>query len=395
VKIKRIIIIVPLLLLALAIAGGFVWLWRIFVFLVVIFSLNYLWMSLCVRAIDGKVKQPPDFFRTGECFEEEFTVSNSSRFPAPIVEVNEETDLPGYRNALSISLPPRDSCYWRSKVICRRRGVYLLGRLAVKITDPLGLFSVKKYLGEHHEIIIYPEMLELPFFQALPSRELGQSPRRWLASETSPVASRVRDYTIGDSLRHIHWHTTAHTGKLMVREFDPDRSSYNFKSLWIIPDMHKTMSLGTGDETTEEYAIKIAASLARKYLTDGKKVGLIAAGDHSYLSLPETGNEHLKSEGELPLDILFTSQIERFEAGSVAIVIMLSNNHDMIAPLRQAISRGVIVVAVLLDSSSFGAETGAENTARALISNGVHVYIMKRGAEVTRALDSRMPIIRV
>ncbi len=404
-KIRRIVIIIPLLVLALALAGGFTWLWRFFILAVVILLLSYIWSRLSLRAIGGQVRQPSETCRVGEAIEEEFTLRNNSRLPTPLVEVREDTDMPGYRNDLSLSLAPHASYTWRTLAGCRRRGQYRIGGLRVKVTDPLGLFPAEKNLGHQYEVLVYPEMLELPFFQALPRQEPGQSPRHWMASEAGPGAARVRDYTSSDSLHHVHWPTTAHTGRLMVKEFEPDLSSYNFKSIWIIPDMHRASRWGEGDESTEEYAITIAASLARKYISGGKQVGLLAAGDRSYLSLPEAGEAHLrqillslalmKAEGDIPMENLLTAQGERFEAGSAIVVIMPPGNREVITPLRRAVNYGVIVTVVLLDSASFGATSDVEGMARSLVVGGFHVYVMRRGSEIARALDSRLNHVRV
>ncbi len=404
-KIRRVIIIIPLCVLALALAGGFTWLWRFFILLVVVLALSYIWSRLGARAIDGRVKKPSDCCQVGEYLEEEFTITNYSRMPSPLIEAQEETDLPGYRNTLAFSLPAHDSHTWCTLAVCRRRGLYTVGALSVRVSDPLGLFPVEKYLGGNYEVIVYPQTLELPFFQALPRQEPGQSPRRWMASEAGPSAARVRDYTSGDSLHHIHWHTTAHTGRLMVREFEPDRSSYNFKNIWIVPDMHHASRLGEGEATTEEYAVTIAASLAKKYITNGKQVGLLAVGNRSYISLPDTGDEHLrqilsalalmKAEGEVPMETLLASQAERFEAGSVVVVIMPALSREVIAPLRRLLHHGVIVTVILLDPQSFGDQTGAESLARSLAASGLYVHVMRRGSEISRALDSRLYYARV
>jgi uncharacterized protein (DUF58 family) len=397
--------IVPLVTLALAVAGGYTWLWRLFILLTVILVLSYIWSRLGARAIEGHVKKTSDRSQVGESLEEEFTVSNRSRVLSPLIEARENTDLPGYRNTVAFSLSAHDSHRWRTLAGCRRRGMYTVGGLSVRISDPLGLFPVEKYLGGQHEVIVYPRTLELPFFQALPRQEPGQSPRRWMASEAGPSAARVRDYTSGDSLHHIHWHTTAHTGRLMVREFEPDRSSYNFKSIWLVPDMHRASRLGKGDATTEEYTITIAASLAKKYISNGKQVGLLAAGDRSYISLPKAGDAHLrqilqslalmKAEGEIPVNTLLASQAERFESGAAMVVIMPAVNREVAEPLRRLMNYGVIVTVILLDTFSFGGPAGAESLARNLVANGLYVHLMRHGSEISRALDSRLHYARV
>ncbi len=399
-KIRLALIIIPLLILAVALAGGFTLLWRFFIFLVVLLLLSYAWSRLSIRSIDGHIESLPSLCQVGEYFEEGFTLINRSKIPTPLIEARGETDMPGYRNTVAISLSSRSSHAWRTRVYCRRRGRYHIGALSVKVTDPLGFFPVERRIGKQQDITIYPATLELPFFQVSPQRGPGMRSRRWLANETSPNASRVREYVNGDSLRHIHWHTTAHTGNLMVREFDPDRSSYAaYKEIWIVLDMHRTSQLGEGDETTEEYGVTIAASLAKKYLDSGKQVGLIAAGSRSYLISPETGDGHLqyilrslallKATGEIPIDNLLASRAERFNAGSVVIIIMPSVNPGIAAVMRPVINRHVRVIVILLDSFSFGGGASPANNARSLGASGFGVYTVGQGMEIARALDSK------
>lgn len=399
-KTRLVVIMVPLIMLAVALAGGFTLLWRFFLFLVVVLLLSYFWPRLSIRGIGSQVKKSAECCQVGEYFEEEFIVFNRGRIPAPVIEIQEDTDLPGYRNTEAFSLFPRSSHGWRTRVYCQRRGQYHLGALTGRVTDPLGFFPLNLRLDERQSIIVYPATLELPYFQALPLQEPGQSPRRWLISEYGPNASRVREYTSGDRLRHIHWHTTAHTGRLMVKEFDPDRANYAFKDIWIVLDMHRSAHLGKGEATIDEYSITVAASITKKYIDSGKRVGLLASGDRSYLFLPEAGDQPrqhilkalalIKATGEVPIDTLLASQAERFEAGSAVIVITSSDNQRIATPLRHAVDRGVIVIAILLDSLSFGGRTGAANIARSLISSGQHVYVIRRGLEIARALDSRL-----
>ncbi len=374
--------------------------WRFFVFFVVLILLGYLWARVGTRGIKGQVEKSPEHCQVGKYFEEEFTVTRQSRFPAPLIEVREDTDLPDYRNEISFNFSTSGSYHWRSRAYCRRRGRYRIGALSVKVSDPLGLFSLYQRIGEQRQIVVNPATLELPFFQVLPQQQPGQNPRLWLVSELGPNASRVREYSSGDSLRHIHWQSTAHTGKLFVKEFDPDRPNYAYKNIWVVLDMHRDYQLGQGDETTEEYGITIAASLVSKYINDGKSVGLISSGEQPFLNLPGTGEEHvqdmmralalMKATGSIPIDELLASQVERFDAGSAIIVIMPSSDRSVAPPLRHAINRGVIANAVLLDSRSFGGKTGAAVPARQLSSGGFRVYIVRRGQDIAGALDSRL-----
>jgi uncharacterized protein (DUF58 family) len=392
-------ILIPLIILVLAFAGGFTLLWRFFIFLVVLLLLMRMWSRWSVRGITVQVKKIAGGRYIGDSLEEEFTVTNNSRVPVSLVEVQEDTDLPGYQNKASFNLTAHSSYRWLARHHFKRRGQYRVGVLDMKVTDPLGLFATREHLGDLQYVTIYPTPLELPYFQVIPRQEPGQNLRRWFASESGPNASRVREYVSGDSLRHIHWQTTAHTGQLVVKEFDPDRSRFAFKEIWIVADMAAATRAGEGDRTTEECSITIAASLARKYIENEKRVGLIASGEIPYMCLTGTGNRQMqnilralalmKADGKVSLDDLLTFQAERFAAGAVVTVIMPSDNRNIAMTLRHIVNRGSTVIVVVLDSLSFGGRTAATDVVRSLTAAGCHVYIVRCGQEIPAALDSR------
>jgi hypothetical protein len=68
---------------------------------------------------------------------------------------------------------------------------------------------------------------------------------------------------------------------------------------------------------------------------------------------------------------------------------MPSGNEGITAALRRPLSRGTVVTAVLLDSLSFGGGASAAGTARNLIASGINVYVVRKGMELARVLDSR------
>jgi hypothetical protein len=95
----------------------------------------------------------------------------------------------------------------------------------------------------------------------------------------------------------------------------------------------------------------------------------------------------IKSNSKLPLDAFLASQEERFEPGAAVVVITPSSNIQL--PLRRLVNRSTVVTAVLLDAATFGGEANTADTARGLVASGMYVYVVRRGAELGRALDSR------
>ncbi len=402
-KVRWFVPLVPLLLLFLALAGGFDVVWQVFLFITVIFLLSLLWSFLSLRGISARVPAVKSQGEAGERYEREFWLENSRGLPAPVVEARELSDMPGYENITAMSLLGRSPRKWRATFECRKRGSYTMGPLRVTVSDPLGLFPASRDFGKAGQVLVTPRVYELPNFHVIPRQEAGRSQRRWMASEAGSGASKVREYTSGDSLRHVHWPTTAHSGRLMVKEFDPERAHYAFRHVWIVLDMDGRLRYGQGDETTEEYAVTAAASLASKFIREGKDVGLMAVGDRTLLHLPAGGRSQeerimhslavLRNAGTMPVVKLLGAQADHFEAGSAVIVIMPAAQQDILIPLRRALNRGILLTAVLLDISSFGGTVFPETDERRFEGAGYSVYTLRRGQDISAALDSRGDLV--
>ncbi|MBI4187722.1 MAG: DUF58 domain-containing protein [Chloroflexi bacterium] len=400
-KIRTIIFILLPLLLLLALAEGLVLVLRLSILLALVLLISYLWVLFGLRGIRIQTSQPPDYCQVGERFEKEVTLFNQSKLPKLLLKAAENTDIPGYHNMAVLNLPPGGSYHWQTDVHCRRRGQYSMGSVTVTTTDPFGLFSRQRDLGQPYPILIYPATLPLPFFESSPLSVLGYNSGYRSFSQISPNASSVREYTTGDSLNHIHWRSTAHAGNLMVKMFDTDHSHSGSKSVWVIIDMQQSLQLGEGDETTEEYVITIAASLIKKYIDSGMQVGLTASGDRPYFFPPERGEQHLrrlmetlalmKATGQIPVGQLISSQMEHFNSNSIAIVITPADSKEMIASIRQLKGRDNLAVSILLEPASFGGPASQLNTAHNLSANGIQVYTIRKGDEIARALDNRVP----
>lgn len=398
-KNRVVLIILPLAILAVALATGSIVISRLFFLSVLVLLLSYLWTRLGIRGISGQARQSSGHCQVGEWFEEEFTIFNRSKIPKLLLQVQENSDLPGYQNMLGLNLSSGGYHHWQTRVYCQRRGQYSLGTLSVTVTDPFGLFTRQRNLGKPQKLLVYPATLALPFFQPLSRSEPGYGYRHGLIGEASPNAARVREYVNGDTLNRIHWRSMAHTGKLMVKVFDSDRSEHAFKNIWVIPDMHRASQPGNGSGAMEEYCVTIAASLIKKYIDSGKRVGLMAMGDQSYLFPPRLGNQHLwhllevlalmKPTGEVPMEQLLSNEIGRFDINSLIIIITPSTSEQITASLRHIENRGAMVVAILLDHLSFDGTGSMVNAASSLVSSGLEVYVIRGEDELTRALDSR------
>lgn len=98
-----------------------------------------------------------------------------------------------------------------------RRGQHLLGPARTFVNDPFGLIQRTRRVGTATVVTVYPRMVPLADGLALggASNTERDGQRRRVASGDD--LADVREYVRGDDLRAVHWPSTAHRGKLMVR----------------------------------------------------------------------------------------------------------------------------------------------------------------------------------
>ncbi|NUR74223.1 MAG: DUF58 domain-containing protein [Hamadaea sp.] len=97
-----------------------------------------------------------------------------------------------------------------------RRGVIQVGPLRVTRRDPLGLLSLGRDHGGSASIWVHPRIHPLQAVPAGVSRSMDGRIDR--VPHGSITFDALREYVIGDELRHVHWRTSAKVGELMVRE---------------------------------------------------------------------------------------------------------------------------------------------------------------------------------
>jgi len=97
------------------------------------------------------------------------------------------------------------------------RGRYTVGPLRVRVADSFGLVSITRAFSSTTTLTVTPRIVPLAR-PPVGGSWLGDSEegrRSIAASGEDDVAPR--DYRIGDSLRRVHWRSTARYGELMVR----------------------------------------------------------------------------------------------------------------------------------------------------------------------------------
>jgi len=398
-KIRIIYFVIPVVIGLAASLTGFSLLWRLFVVSLLLPLIGFLWTYFALRGLNLDIGALPPVSQAGKTIETNITLHNPRSTPRLMLEVEEQTDIPGYWNRRIANLMPKRQLLLSSEIRLQRRGVYHCGVYRISAGDPLGLFRAERFFGQGRQIMVYPGSQDLPFFDPLHYLSAGFGPGRYVSLQHSNNVASIRDYISGDSLRHIHWRTTAHSSRLMVKVYEPDRSQNSAKNIWVVADMQAAAQAGLGVQSTEEYTVNIAASITRKYIEQGWPVGLLARAEKPYYFTLESGSAHLeniyaglavmRAAGEQPLEQLLVSESGHFNLNSMTVVITPACHERLFRALMQLKRQQGIVVAVFLDAATFGGPKMTPGTAVNLQANGIQVYIVRNGDNPDEVLDSR------
>jgi uncharacterized protein (DUF58 family) len=222
----------------------------------------------------------------------------------------------------------------------------------------------------------------------------GEGRHRRPTHQITPNAAGVREYQPGDSLNRFHWRSTARTGELMVKLFELDPAS----DVWIVLDMQQDVQSSRGDEGTEEHAVRIAASVARHFLTANRSVGFLAHGRRYHVEEATRGLGQytrilealavVRAQGDVPLADLLNHEGRRFGRHTTLVVITPSVDESWVVSLELLAGHGVKLAAIVLEPGTFGGQGSALLVFSALAALDVPTYLVKQSDNIDAALSA-------
>ncbi|MBI5283689.1 MAG: DUF58 domain-containing protein [Chloroflexi bacterium] len=379
-----------------AISTGFWLTWRLVYVAMVGVAVSYVWSRLNLAGLDVTPDRSTDRLQEGAQFEERITIRNRGWWPKIWLEVDDPSEMPGHAAKRVVTIGWGGAKTWRVRSTIRRRGLYAVGPVTVTTGDPFGMFRHTRTFGRAQNVLVYPRAVELPQFSVPPANLPGEGRFRRRTHYVTPNASGVRQYEFGDSFNRIHWGSTARTGELMVKIFELDPAS----DIWVILDLEREVHVGDGDDSTEEYGVSIAASVARYFLAANRTVGFLSYGRRfdsveAERGLPQYTRilESLamaRAWGDVPLGSLLANEARRFGRHTTVIAITPSTNEEWVAGLGALQARGVKVAAIVMEPSTFGGETSSLGVFASLAVTDVFTYMVKHADDLPTALAAEV-----
>ena len=131
---------------------------------VILLALWWAWANL--RGLQLRRVTRPQRSQVGRYLEESLELTNNSRWPKLWVEVLDHSDLPGHQISRVVnSLGRHATSRWQARTLCRLRGRFTLGPMALTSGDPLGLFRFTTDAPGTLALVVVPATVADPAVQ--------------------------------------------------------------------------------------------------------------------------------------------------------------------------------------------------------------------------------------
>lgn len=363
----------------------------------------------------------------GNYFEDHFDLENRHSFWKQWLEIRDYSGISGNPEEVRVlaGLDARKIRTFNTYTFLQRRGEFTLGPMQLISSDFFGFFEFSKWVENPKKLVVLPRIVELDHFAHIPAYLSGGKELKVASPETTPFAAGVREYFPGDSLRRIHWPTTARKNKLMVKEFDKDP----LMNTWILIDCsvenhfesvqaesfsHPSDYWSIRHQThyelppsTFEYAVTTAASVSKYYIEHNFGVGLITSGEQHQVLMSDHGYRQLgrvldmlasvQADGKIPFGIFVAEYMRQINRGSTIILISTLQDEEMVNILDLAVMRGLEPIYLCIQKASFMEEMipkieGYDQFKGEMEIRSIPFYVLTYGADIKTCLENKAEI---
>ena len=151
-------------------------------------------------------------------------------------------------------------------------------------------------------------------------------------------------------------------------------------------------------ETTEEYTVTVAASLAQFFLRQDRAVGMLAYGQSNEILQADRSERQLnriletlavlRAEGKVPLSNVIQAEMHLFPRGTTVICVTPQTDQNWATVAKQLQRRGMRIVTILVNPASFGGRISTESLYSLLQANNLVAYQINAGDNLTAVFSN-------
>lgn len=276
-----------------------------------------------------------------------------------------------------------------------RRGVFRLGPFYLYGGDPFGFYKCWARKEEYSELIVLPSPVPFRFTRPASVSRLAQD-----EMETVPTSGEsteflgVREYAAGESLRRVHWPSTARLGKLISRQYELNVAAAVSALLLATPEMLS----GTPVDNPLEYSLRMVAGLGQATTQERFQLSFLGLLGQQHLSLSGTGRRfyqelaillaRLEGQGPLNWDSQARLILNYLPAGSSLVVFTTEMEDETRLRLQRLGTHFRQVGVICFERRSFERARRPDTPGpRLQLQEGLMVCEVSFGDDLTTALE--------
>lgn len=163
------------------------------------------------------------------------------------------------------------------ELIPKERGEYNFGTINTYASSELGLLQRRFNVGNAATVPVYPSVLQMKQYEMLAFNRLSfqEGLRKIRRLGHSYEFDQIKNYVRGDDYRSVNWKATGRMSKLMVNQYEDERS----QQVYCLIDKSRAMKMPFNGLSLVDYAINTSLAILNIVLKKYDKAGLITFSD--------------------------------------------------------------------------------------------------------------------
>ncbi|MCW3162021.1 DUF58 domain-containing protein [Chryseobacterium oryctis] len=155
----------------------------------------------------------------------------------------------------------------------KERGEYYFGNLNIYVESPIGFVSKRFQFQKDANLPSYPSFIHLRKYELMAIQSefmLGGIKKIRKLGHTMEF-EQIKEYVPGDDIRTINWKATSKTNRLMVNQFQDEKS----QRIFMLIDTGRTMKMPFNGLSLLDYSINATMALSHIILKKGDRAGMM------------------------------------------------------------------------------------------------------------------------
>ncbi len=172
-----------------------------------------------------------------------------------------------------------------------KRGEYSFGAVNIYVKSPIGFVQKRYRFSQDMMVPVYPSFLQMRKYEllAISNRLTEAGIKKIRKTASNAEFDQIKEYTSGDDYRSINWKATARKNKLMINQYQDEKS----QQVYSIIDMGRVMKMPFEGLSLLDYAVNASLAISNIAMLKQDKAGIVCFSNkvHSILAAERRGKQ--------------------------------------------------------------------------------------------------------